>query len=522
MSFERYLGDKKNTIYENKYIEYEKFKGKIKSNFTDEDEQVFSKEFEQNFDSCFNFAKAQFRKLKNLEHEEISSEILGRGHLLSEFVKLNIISVKRILKRHDKKTGFLIFKKFKDKLKKQIFLLKRIDKFVSKSLRHDSGLERYLISTDCEVFVQMTINNKIHNKKNYQAPWNFSLYLDNNVFELYFGRLHKDSDAEQIRIFWSGSSIPEFVTIERKSSKTTKNFLISSLDLLDFLNGKNVYKKVAAINKNDIFETYNKIQSIIKEKKLRPMIKVFNNNTIFKTKDLVITWKTGLIAIKECSDHELIENEFPLTRWCRPDASLENFDKLHQDEILNINQSVLEIKGKKPEWLEDLLNRNARRVDDFSEYLHGAYMLNPGIGEIPYWIRMINRETVIEMAENNSRVLTPIDSKPIVIPVRVEPKVFFANERTFLSWIQFAIFLGGIGTAMLGLGDSTASICGIILIIVSSIFSIYSLCLFHWRARKIREKHPGPYDDKYGPFVLVGVFLFAIVLCSIFKFPLKK
>ncbi|KAJ2354584.1 vacuolar transporter chaperone, partial [Coemansia sp. RSA 2610] len=27
--------------------------------------------------------------------------------------------------------------------------------------------------------------------------------------------------------------------------------------------------------------------------------------------------------------------------------------------------------------------------------------------------------------------------KRIAVPVRVEPKVFFANERTFLSWLNF-------------------------------------------------------------------------------------
>src|ERR1700761_5128221 len=33
-------------------------------------------------------------------------------------------------------------------------------------------------------------------------------------------------------------------------------------------------------------------------------------------------------------------------------------------------------------------------------------------------------------------------AKRIALPVRVEPKVSFANERTFLSWLHFTVVLG--------------------------------------------------------------------------------
>ena len=38
-------------------------------------------------------------------------------------------------------------------------------------------------------------------------------------------------------------------------------------------------------------------------------------------------------------------------------------------------------------------------------------------------------------------------------PLRIEPKVFFANERTFLSWMHMSVMLGSIGGAMLGLAN---------------------------------------------------------------------
>jgi hypothetical protein len=46
----------------------------------------------------------------------------------------------------------------------------------------------------------------------------------------------------------------------------------------------------------------------------------------------------------------------------------------------------------------------------------------------------------------------------IALPVRVEPKVFFANERTFLSWLHFAVVLGGLAVGLLNFGDKVGKI----------------------------------------------------------------
>lgn len=104
------------------------------------------------------------------------------------------------------------------------------------------------------------------------------------------------------------------------------------------------------------------------------------------------------------------------------------------------------------------------------------------------------------------------DNKRIQIPVRVEPKVFFANERTFLSWVHFSIFLGGIATALVGLGNQRAKFSGFLFGIVSVLFASYALYLYQWRASRIRERDPGPYDDRVGPTVVVVVFLVAMIV----------
>ena len=96
--------------------------------------------------------------------------------------------------------------------------------------------------------------------------------------------------------------------------------------------------------------------------------------------------------------------------------------------------------------------------------------------------------------------------KRIHVPVRVEPKVFFAAERTFLSWLEFSIILGSIAATLLNFGDaiSLASAWGFT--IVASLALLYSMGLYLWRVRMIRGRRAVRYHDKWGPsFLCVGL-----------------
>lgn len=140
-------------------------------------------------------------------------------------------------------------------------------------------------------------------------------------------------------------------------------------------------------------------------------------------------------------------------------------------------------------------------------------------------------------------------AKRIALPVKVEPKVSFANERTFLSWLHFTVVLGGLAVGLLNFGDrvclvpfwgspdksyrflsfvhsmavarrleglvqrcSLSLVCnhtfthwqrrltGIDVDWLSAIaVMIYALWTYHWRAASIRKGGRGPYDDRIGP-----------------------
>ena len=108
-------------------------------------------------------------------------------------------------------------------------------------------------------------------------------------------------------------------------------------------------------------------------------------------------------------------------------------------------------------------------------------------------------------------------NKRIALPARVEPKVFFANERTFLSWLNFTVILGSLGVGLLNFGDSVGRISAGLFTFIAMLTMIYALITYHWRAKAIRMRGSGPYDDRFGPTMLCIFLLVAVVINFILR-----
>ncbi|TCD72002.1 vacuolar transporter chaperone [Steccherinum ochraceum] len=104
--------------------------------------------------------------------------------------------------------------------------------------------------------------------------------------------------------------------------------------------------------------------------------------------------------------------------------------------------------------------------------------------------------------------------KRIAVPVRVEPKVYFATERTFLKWLHFAIYVGTIATTLLNFVDpeDTTGLISAGLFTFAALAAIaYSAIIFVYRAYSIRTRRAeGMYYDKYGPTILSIMLLGAL------------
>ncbi|KAH9062767.1 vacuolar transporter chaperone 1 [Lactarius vividus] len=109
-------------------------------------------------------------------------------------------------------------------------------------------------------------------------------------------------------------------------------------------------------------------------------------------------------------------------------------------------------------------------------------------------------------------------NKRIALPVRVEPKVSFANERTFLSWLHFTVVLGGLAVGLLNFGDKVGKISAAVFSLVAVGIMGYALYTYHWRANSIRRGGRGPFDDRLGPTLLCAALLISVIVNFVLRF----
>lgn len=103
--------------------------------------------------------------------------------------------------------------------------------------------------------------------------------------------------------------------------------------------------------------------------------------------------------------------------------------------------------------------------------------------------------------------------KRIFVPVRVEPKVYFAAERTFLSWFEFAIILSAVATTLLnfsGKSRNTLLYASLGFTVTAIASLVYAAGLYIWRVRMMRRRRAVRYHEKYGPTVLCALMVLAV------------
>lgn len=61
--------------------------------------------------------------------------------------------------------------------------------------------------------------------------------------------------------------------------------------------------------------------------------------------------------------------------------------------------------------------------------------------------------------------------------IKVEPKVFFANERTFLAWLHCAVLLAGASIAIMSFAETNIAgqLYGVVLLPVAIAFMTYAM-----------------------------------------------
>ncbi|GJJ69787.1 putative membrane protein [Entomortierella parvispora] len=118
--------------------------------------------------------------------------------------------------------------------------------------------------------------------------------------------------------------------------------------------------------------------------------------------------------------------------------------------------------------------------------------------------------------------IIPPKPKKVVGVLKVEAKVFFANERTFLKWMNFAVLLGTLGVGLFNAGDNIGRFAGILLALTALLTLVYAIWLYERRLTMLRNKDPGPYDEPVMPTLMCVCLLTAISLNFYLKSNVKS
>jgi len=109
---------------------------------------------------------------------------------------------------------------------------------------------------------------------------------------------------------------------------------------------------------------------------------------------------------------------------------------------------------------------------------------------------------------------------------RTEAKAFFANERTFLHWMNTSVTIGSISAALAGVaghahrhwGDEfTASalyvrIVSMFMLATSVVMACWAGYNFNHRANLLQLKMDGPYDSRVLPIMLSVTLVASLII----------
>jgi SPX domain protein involved in polyphosphate accumulation/uncharacterized membrane protein YidH (DUF202 family) len=119
--------------------------------------------------------------------------------------------------------------------------------------------------------------------------------------------------------------------------------------------------------------------------------------------------------------------------------------------------------------------------------------------------------TVMEEGDNEKKKKKKKDKEANKGP-SIEPKIFFANERTFIHWLHFSALILSVALTLMNFGDGVNKIVGGVFFGISMIFAVYAIVFYRWRAYRIATKPHLRYDDIYGPVFLCILLIGALTV----------
>ncbi|GAA5808419.1 hypothetical protein MFLAVUS_001810 [Mucor flavus] len=397
MKFGQHLHQNQFSPWKNEYINYDQLKHFLKerqlcaSGWTGADEHYFSK----------TLLVTELDKVNGFIHQKMKQAGADDRKVadLIQFININDIGFYKILKKHDKWTGFSLLVRYDDIHLQFQSLIQQLD-----SIKRKESLKELVHNTDSNSKLVTTTTTKywvhVDNLAEVQAILLFHLpafsdiintvYFDNATsFILYSDLLERNEEAELIRARWYGTTnanmdiyferkIHQESWLHNKGSSTTDRFKISQPQVETYL----------ALGHDNNNQTSKRIFQSMQKNKLRSTLRTYHHRTTYSAnKSLRVSVDNKLTFIKEQS-----------ATWKRNDVGDDYpFEHLNREQVNYFPYAVLEIKttnnASVPEWLTHLVETSQLlyEVPYFSKYMHGiSFFFREKIPLLPWWLGEMN------------------------------------------------------------------------------------------------------------------------------------
>ncbi|KAB5551129.1 VTC domain-containing protein [Coniochaeta sp. 2T2.1] len=377
--------------------------------------------------------------------EEDLSDIIADVHDLAKFVQVNYTGFYKIIKKHDKITGWHLKPVFESRLKAKPFYEENYDASVVKlsklydlvrtrgnPVQGDSAAggsqgsfirhtTKYWVHpdnvTELKLIILKHLPVLVFNASKEFEPADSaitSIYYDNpETWDLYEGRLKKTEGAEAIRLRWYGGMQTETIFVERKThredwtgEKSVKaRFALKEKNVNAYMRGEllpaAIFEKARKEGKKPLKSIAEderlaaEVQYSVLKKGYKPVCRSFYNRTAFQLPadarvrisldtELTMVREDNLDGVKRSGDN-----------WRRTDIGIDYpFSQLPPSDVVRFPYAVLEVKlqtqlgQEPPEWVRQLIASHlVEAVPKFSKFIHGVASLFPDrIHLLPYWM----------------------------------------------------------------------------------------------------------------------------------------
>ncbi|KAK4517569.1 uncharacterized protein ATC70_000909 [Mucor velutinosus] len=471
MKFGHTLRTSLNPDWSYHYVAYEDLKSILKKEalggaWSEESESKFVEMLEKELDKVYSFQRVKLGEInrrienearevdilcqsENPEEDDFTASEIELGHIiadvhdLAKFTRLNYTGFLKIIKKHDKVTGWPLKPMFGVRLNAKPFYKENYDALIiristlydrvrtrGKERGGDSGAggkqsafvrntTKYWVHPDNITELKLVILKHLpvlvfNPNKEFETQDSAitSVYYDNDDFDLYMGRLEKTEGAEAIRMRWYGGMDSNTIFVERKThhedwtgEKSVKaRFPIKEKYLNSFLQGTYTTDELFAKTREQGRKSEKEIQELEQlaqevqyttlTKRLHPMMRTFYNRTAFQLPGdarVRISLDTELSLIREDNEGKNRSGD----NWRRMDIGVDYpFKQLPESDICRFPYAVLEVKlqthvgQEPPQWVLELVNSHlVESVPKFSKFIHGcATLLEDKINDLPFWL----------------------------------------------------------------------------------------------------------------------------------------